>query len=653
RHRLLSTFLKVCHAVAYAHAHGVLHRDLKPPNIMLGAYGEVLVLDWGVARKIGAGDGRRDPEQGTLVGTPGYMSPEQAHGRVTELDARSDVWSLGAVLYELLTFEPAYRGERPTELLLNTLSALPTVPPRRAPRLDIPEEIAEICMKALAKKADDRYQSVSELARAVETFLEGTKRREQAAERVARAATAWARFVELGERRAELQAQEKRFADAADAWAPLSEKEELLRTRDELADLELKRARAFGEVIALCEKALGYDPDNPDARARLAEAYWERLKEAEEERDTANVAYYTDRVAAYDVGHYELLLEGTGALSIATDPPGAEVICERYEPRGLIYPLVERRVLGHTPLDQVPLAMGSYLITLRHPEKRDTRYPVFITRCRHWQSGPEPIELLSNERIGDDLVYVPAGPFVCGGDPEAPGAQVRSEPWVDGFLIARFPVTMEEYLEFLNALHEEEPSEAWRRCPRSESSLSDQEGQYLKRPGRGRRYELPERDSDGNEWDPSWPVFGVSWHDAVAYCQWLSRTHDAPYRLPTEREFEKASRGVDGRFYPWGNRFDRILCKMGDSRRGRARPEPVGEFKPDCSIYGVRDVAGSMRDWCGDDSFDDDATLRPVRGGSWNYDPRFCRVGCRLGRPPWRIFAYNGFRVARALPGRG
>jgi formylglycine-generating enzyme required for sulfatase activity len=90
---------------------------------------------------------------------------------------------------------------------------------------------------------------------------------------------------------------------------------------------------------------------------------------------------------------------------------------------------------------------------------------------------------------------------------------------------------------------------------------------------------------------------------------------------------------------------------MGDSRRGRARPEPVGAFRTDVSPYGVQDTAGSMRDWCGDPQFDEDATLRPVRGGSWNYDPRFCRAACRLGRAPWRIFAYNGFRLVRSPRG--
>jgi len=650
RHRLLTSFLKVCQAVAYAHAQGVLHRDLKPANIMLGEFGEVQVLDWGVARRMPSRPAPEDaPEstEGTIVGTPGYISPEQVMGRVTQQDARSDVWSLGAILYEILTTEPAFHGEGAMEVLLKTVKRRPTPPPLRAPHANVPKELTDICSLALEPKPDARFQSAADLANAIERFLEGSRRREEASRHLERAEAVWTQCLEVGERRAELMLEAKRHADAADAWAPLSEKQELIATRAAIAELETPRAKLFAEFVTLCEKALTHEPSDDRGRGLLARAYWTKLEEAEQQRDAAGIAYYSDRVATYDDGAFVELLQGGGTLSLRTDPDGAEVLCQRYDTHGLVLPLGSPEKLGTTPLRRVPLPMGSYLLTLRSPGKRDTVYPVHIGRCQHWDSGRTPIPLYADDVIGDDYRYVPAGIFMCGGDADAPGSKALCKAWVDGFFVARFPVTMQSYVDFLNDLHEHDPAEAWRRCPRSEGTLSETEGQYLRRPHANERYVLPLVDADGNEWDPDWPVFGVSWQDATAFTKWLTKRDGTSYRLPREQEREKAARGVDGRYYPWGNGFDRTLCKMGDSRRERARPEPIGAFPTDVSIYGVRDLAGSMRDWCGDLEFDDDATLRPVRGGSWNYDPRFCRAACRLGRPPWRVFSYNGFRLAR------
>src|SRR5262249_8873678 len=122
---LLTAFVGVCNAVAYAHARGVIHRDLKGRNVVLGDFGEVLVLDWGLAKVVGgdAPDAAAGPvsvppsgdrgatQVGQIVGTPSYMSPEQAEGRVDRLDARTDVFGLGAILYEILTGRPPFAGD--------------------------------------------------------------------------------------------------------------------------------------------------------------------------------------------------------------------------------------------------------------------------------------------------------------------------------------------------------------------------------------------------------------------------------------------------------------------------------------------------------------------------------------------------------------
>jgi serine/threonine protein kinase len=173
---LLITFLKVCDAVGYAHDRGVLHRDLKPENVMLGRFGEVFVMDWGLAsaraarsaRPVTLGADERDKVltmPGTIVGTPGYVSPEQVRGDVAT--TASEIFSLGAMLYELMTCERAIAGDLPAAILANTI-VQPIVPPReRAPDRGISETLEAIAMRALAAEPADRFASVLELRRAI------------------------------------------------------------------------------------------------------------------------------------------------------------------------------------------------------------------------------------------------------------------------------------------------------------------------------------------------------------------------------------------------------------------------------------------------------------------------------------------------------
>ena len=143
---------------------------------------------------------------------------------------------------------------------------------------------------------------------------------------------------------------------------------------------------------------------------------------------------------------------------------------------------------------------------------------------------------------------------------------------------------------------------------------------------------------------------GVSWHDAVAYAAWRSEQEGAVVRLPTEREWEKAARGVDGRFFTWGDDFDATLCKMSTSRPGRPLPEPVGAFPFDRSVYGVRDMSGLVREWMGEAHMDGDHNRRLVRGGNWCGSARLCRLANRFGFEPWVRTTYIGLRVMRELP---
>jgi eukaryotic-like serine/threonine-protein kinase len=661
RHRLLNAFVQVCNAVAYAHDRGVLHRDLKPENIMVGAFGEVLVMDWGVARLIGDTTERLRSEtidrvsvqrtlDGTAIGTPGYMSPEQAMGEVGRLDARADVWSLGAILYELLTWRVAFTGPNVMARLYATLSGPPVDPRKRSPHMGIPDEIADVCMRALASEPDDRYAGAAELGRAVEDYLEGSRRREQARVHLKQVAAARLRFAELTAERRQITERLEQLERTLPPWAPRLEKSELLEARKRLVAIGAERAAAFAELVGGSEKALSQDPGNPTARSELARAYWVRLEEAEVEGDAESRRYYEERVRTWDTGEFTAVLQGTGALTLHTDPPGAEVLCRRYRTDELIWTTERPVTLGRTPLVEVPLGMGSYLLTIRSPGCREVRYPVRIGRGEHWDGGPEPVRLFPQSTVGRGFVYVPAGPFAQGGDPEAQEGLPAERATLPGFFASVFPVTMGDYLRFIDALHRDDPDVAWQRVPRQESGIKGSGSQYWERPADDAKYVVPEVDRDGDPWSARWPVFGVSWADAVAYARWRSEVRGQDCRLPTEAEWEKAARGVDGRAYPWGNDFDPTLCKMRDSRQGRANPEPVGAFPADLSPYGCRDMGGSMRDWCGDEHYDGDADRRPVRGGSWAALPRHCRTGVRGGYPSWFVSADFGFRLVRPLP---
>jgi tRNA A-37 threonylcarbamoyl transferase component Bud32 len=180
---LLNAFVGVCNAVAYAHSRGVVHRDLKGPNIVLGDFGEVVVLDWGMAKLVGRPDAEGDAAPvtvdeaagpdgtvaGQVLGTPAYMAPEQARGRQDRINERTDVYGLGAVLYEILTGEAPFAGPDTQQVLQKVLEEEPARPREVVPA--VPRALEAVCLKALAKRPADRYASAAELAADVQRWL--------------------------------------------------------------------------------------------------------------------------------------------------------------------------------------------------------------------------------------------------------------------------------------------------------------------------------------------------------------------------------------------------------------------------------------------------------------------------------------------------
>ncbi|HSD88227.1 MAG TPA: serine/threonine-protein kinase [Kofleriaceae bacterium] len=275
--RLLRAFAEVCLAIEFAHTRQVVHRDLKPANIVLGDFGEVYVLDWGIARITEVtDDDHRDSFAdigtvagtetiaGAILGTPGYIAPEQIRGDFF-LDGRADVYSLGCILFEILALQPLHPRGQPG--LASALAGIDARPSVRAPALEIPPELDTICVKATQVDPNLRYDTARELGNAVQHFLDGNRdlalRRELATTELATARAALKAGNGPTERRDALRASARALAldptdrEAADLVGhlmlepPVETPEEVEREIESL-DLEALRTSArFGMLAAI------------------------------------------------------------------------------------------------------------------------------------------------------------------------------------------------------------------------------------------------------------------------------------------------------------------------------------------------------------------------------------------------------------------
>ena len=646
-------------------------------------------MDWGLARRLGTGgaplaasaahrlappgeahegDEGSVPDgvtrHGDILGTPAYMPPEQALGERDRHGPGSDVYALGAILYHLLAGRPPYAGRG--DGAWRRVLAGPPPPLAEAARAGppIPDALAAVCERAMRRAIDERYPTAAPLAEALFAWLDGARRRDQALAILAGAARLAPRIEALrAGADAEIRAARAIFAPLRPS-DPIEAKRAGWAHEDEAA--RLQREAALGEVewLTTVSGALRVDPDLPEAHALLADHYRAAFERAERDRRSEDAARSEYLLRAHDRGRHGAFLRGEGAITLVTDPPGAEVIAHRVAPRDRRLAPGAARSLGATPLIEVPLAIGSYLLVLRAPGRAEVRYPVLIARSEHWDgrapgdADPTPIVLPWQREVGPDEVYVPAGYAWIGGDPDAADGLPRRRIWIDGFFLGRHPVTHAEYLAFLNdRIAQGRAREALDACPHNEAGTAygrDADGRFTLAGGSLEPLPLPDR-----------PVTFVTWHAATAYARWRAEATGLPFRLPDELEREKAARGADGRAYPFGDYLDPCFACVLESHPATPAPAPVGDHPLDESPYGARGLAGNARDWCLgvwrqdgppieggrlrlDPASPGDPDFRGVRGGGWGSPGSFARAACRFANPPAPGRIMIGIRLARS-----
>ena len=646
--RLLNILRQVSQATHYAHDQSVIHRDLKPENVMLGDFGEVLVMDWGLARVIESRtdftEGSSPSSSGQTLGTPSYMPPEQAKGDLERVDETSDIYSLGAILYEILTLEPPFTGDGPLDVMWSVVDCEVEPPSERAPDR-VPDELERICLKAMAKRQRDRYESARDFHDDLEAWLEGRQPRE--AERLVREGdTAADRYHELLDEIEQYNEEVRRLSAQIDDWEGLEEKRQLWGVEDERDATEAESARAFCEAVAKYTQALAHDPTTTPANRGLADLYWTRLRRAEMRRDLLNTIYFETLVERYNQGKYDDLLEAHSDLRVDTEPSGARLTLFDYQENERRLEPTSPEQLGTSPVEAEALPLGSYLVKVDHERCRKIQQPVFIERDRESELD---IHLPAETEFREGFRFVPGSTYISGGDPEAFNPRPPERLHVDPFFCQARPVTFGEYLEWFNELYDRDGEAAMVHAPQTRET----DGLLIEWDEKRREW-IPstlliegsarERYPVGEGYEYDLPVLGLRPKDAEAYARWRSQRDGCQYRLPTVHEYEKAGRGVDGRRFPWGNHFDATFCKMRFSRpESPPQPEPVGQFDDDRSPYGVRDLAGCVQEWCRRP--DDDGNYQPTKGGGWGQDERLCHLASTVDLFRDSRSARVGFRL--------
>ena len=593
---VLGYALQLCDVLTFLHTQPqrILHRDIKPANIRLTHTDVVKLVDFGLLKQ--GTDATRQTQRGR--GTLAYMPIEQ-YGSGT--DARSDLYSLGATLYHLLTgHEPRAAADRVT-----------TVDPLELPQhlhSALSPHVAAVIVQAMGRYQDERYPDVASFKAALayaetQPFQPGTT-------------------APLPGRSS---AGAPTLMNAPPTPAPIA-----LRDLWQQANLAYV-LEDWAQAEALLTRIAALNPQYEDVQRLLAEA-------------SVHAGYergYAQMQALRDADAWPHVLDLFAKLPPNfPDPQGHRPWATARQRRDQHYDAAL-----HAGTNKAWREMLDHLTKLLAAAPGD----VAATRLQaHAQAKWEAIQ-----RLLPAMVEVPAGPFLMGSSDHDKAAYSDEKPQhtltLPRYWIGKTPITNAQFRQFVesdgytNQAYWTSVGWQWREAEQVVKPL------YW----------------DDAKWNGAdYPVVGVSWFEAVAYCRWLSQQTGLAFRLPTEAEWEKAARGPDGLLWPWGNTWD--AKRANSSESGLNQPMPVGQYPDGASPYGALDMAGNAWEWCAtkwgkpypyqlEDEWQAaylrDDTIRVIRGGSWDNGRIYVRGAYRYNYSGSHIsprdrYSKPGLRVA-------
>ncbi|MGB0648397.1 MAG: serine/threonine protein kinase, partial [Bradymonadia bacterium] len=373
--KLLQTFQMVCMAVAYAHSRAVIHRDIKPSNIMIGEFGEVFLMDWGLAKILEKNpeEGRRrvksvrdetsrmTTRQGEAIGTPGYMSPELALGQLHLVGEQSDVYALGAILYEILTLRRPYAGKDIRTIVQRMLRTAVIPASQRTPGRNIPEHLEQITSRCLERDQTLRYRSVMDLYRELQGYIESNLGPKDAPRTSTKSTTDM--LESYWQTRNDVEDVRRSVNEASEQitpWSRLESKREVWQQQRELERLERELDHLFTSVIHKAKRELSGAGDTRTLVNQIGSA----LKVELSETASPSRLIESERLIR-DFQRWPNLELGRSRLAVRTDRPHVQIELAKCEEIDGIMTVRDWQSRGITPGMIDALTPGSYMLRIR------------------------------------------------------------------------------------------------------------------------------------------------------------------------------------------------------------------------------------------------------------------------------------------------